>query len=248
MSKIELFETDGAARTLLTPLWCRAEFARRYPASGLGAEDARLLRSLRADFSAARLADCRLYALREALMLSAARRYLDERPGAALVDLGCGLDTLLRSAGGEENPRYYVDLPEALSLRSRLLPPREGERYIAADVRGLDFLREISAGDGAFFALSGLLCHLEREEALRLLAEIRSAFPGAGLAFDGPALRAREYVSALPPERELRAALGGKIRRMTRLPSELQSLPAAGRAKLALLMRTTLRFYEARID
>ena len=35
MSKIEFFETDGAARTLLIPLWCRAEFARRYPASGL---------------------------------------------------------------------------------------------------------------------------------------------------------------------------------------------------------------------
>ena len=127
MSKIEFFETDGAARTLLIPLWCRAEFARRYPASGLGAEDAALLRSLRADFSAARLADCRLYALREALMLSAARRYLAERPGAALVDLGCGLDTLLRSAGGAENPQYYVDLPEALSLRrgkgSAISPP-----------------------------------------------------------------------------------------------------------------------------
>ena len=85
MSEVLNFAPGSAAATLLVPLWCRARCAAEYPALGVGAADALLLKGVRADFSAARQADCTLYALRETLMLAAAARCLSEHPGAALI-------------------------------------------------------------------------------------------------------------------------------------------------------------------
>ena len=128
MSEVLNFAPGSAAATLLVPLWCRARCAAEYPALGVGEADALLLKGVRADFSAARQADCTLYALRETLMLAAAWRYLGEHPGAALIDLGCGLDTVLRRAGGELTRRYYVDLPEVIALRESCCRPCPARR------------------------------------------------------------------------------------------------------------------------
>ena len=165
-----LFDPGGPASTLLVPLWCRARCALEYPSLGVGEEDARLLRALRGDFSAARGSDCLLYALREKLMLAAAGRFLAGRPDAALVDLGCGLDTLLRRVPGA-GERVYVDLPEVMELRARLLPPEPGERYIAADLRAPEALGGIGRA-GGFVIMAGLLCHLPDGAGAALLASL----------------------------------------------------------------------------
>ena len=245
-------ELSGAARTLLIPLWCRARCAIDYPALGVGEADTEVLRSLSADYSQARRTDCALYALRELLLRDAARSFLDEMPRAAIIDLGCGLDTLARSLGGEENARFCVDLPEVIELRRELIPPAAGEAYIAADVRDFAFLKSISAPDGAVFLMGGLLCHLEREHVITLLRTIASDFPGCRLAFDGVGSAARVLdgkvaASALPDAARLRRECGIDVRAMRALPAEFAALPFGTRARLALLLGCgALRFYRAR--
>ena len=230
--------------SLFVPLWCRARCAIEYPGLGVGAEDAALLRRVRADFSAARRSDCALYALRELLLARSARAALAEAPGLAVADLGCGLDTLPRRLGGEGTLRYYVDLPEAVSLRASLLPPAAGESYIAADLRsGLP--EGIAAPEGVIFLMGGLLCHLGTEAALTLLADIARRFPGACLAFDGLGANYRG-LARLPGEGELRSAALASLVRVRALPPELAALPPAERVKLAALLRTALRFYVGR--
>ena len=154
MNGTQVFHAAGPESTLLVPLWCRAQCELIYPSLGVGAADAELLRSFRADFSQARRADCALYALRELLMKSAAEKYLAQHPRAAIVDLGCGLDTLPRRLGSGGNRRYYVDLPDVIALRERLLPPQATEEYIPADLRCPDFLDRIDAEHGAVFLRS----------------------------------------------------------------------------------------------
>ena len=255
MSEVLNFAPGSAAATLLVPLWCRARCAAEYPALGVGAADALLLKGVRADFSAARQADCTLYALRETLMLAAAWRYLGEHPGAALIDLGCGLDTVLRRAGGELTRRYYVDLPEVIALREKLLPPLPGETYIPADLRAGGWEGRIDAPDGAFFLMGGLLGHFERDEALHLLAALAERFPGGGAAFDGVSAlslalggRSAGLKSALPNPAALgRTGCFAQLRRVRALPEVFSSLPAGHRLKLGLLMGTgALDFFEAR--
>lgn len=244
-------ELSGAARTLLIPLWCRAKCAIDYPALGVGEADTEVLRSLSADYSQARRTDCALYALRELLLRDAARAFFAEMPHAAIIDVGCGLDTLSRSLGVEENARYFVDLPEVIELRRDLIPPAAGETYIAADVRDFAFLKSISAPDGAIFLMGGLLCHLEREHVISLLRAIAAAFPGCHLAFDGVGSAARVLdgkvaASALPGAARLGRECGIDVRAMRALPAEFAALPFGTRARLALFLGCgALRFYRA---
>lgn len=244
-----LFDPGGPASTLLVPLWCRARCALEYPSLGVGEEDARLLRALRGDFSAARGSDCLLYALREKLMLAAAGRFLAGRPDAALVDLGCGLDTLLRRVPGT-GERVYVDLPEVMELRARLLPPEPGERYIAADLRAPEPLGGIGRA-GGFVIMAGLLCHLPDGAGAALLASLAGAFPGGGAAFDGifAAARGGMPLSRLPGRAALvREGYFASLTRAKKLPRGFEAVPAAERLKLSALLNTgALRFYEARM-
>ncbi len=229
--------------SMFIPAYCRARCALEYPYLGVGSADAGLLRSIRADFSAARRADCTLYALRERLVLKSAGRYLMTHPKAALVDIGCGLSTTLRELE-TEGCRYYVDLPEAIRLRNRLIPIADNERCISLDVRERE-IDGIPAGDGVFFVMAGLLCHLWEDEAAALLRCLARRYPGAGMAFDGVGLKGR-LRSSLPKEQRLREITGlGGVKRVTGLPEEFGRLPAQKRLKLSLLLKSgQLRFYE----
>lgn len=219
----------------LIPLWCRARCAVEYPALGVGGDDAETLRRLRgADFALARRADCTLYALRERLMLDAAEAFLASRPGAALVDLGCGLDSLLRRVRGECSRRVFVDLPEIMELRRELLPPRPDESFFVADLRSGDFFERFSAPEGAFFVLSGLLCHLERPLVISLMSRMARDFPGCGLAFDGLGLAASP-LHPLPDDKTLESLFPRGFQRVRRLPEPFP-LPLAKRLKLSALL------------
>lgn len=254
MSGAQVFHAAGPEATLLVPLWCRAQCELIYPSLGVGAADAELLRSFRADFSQARRADCALYALRELLMKSAAEKYLAAHPRAAIVDLGCGLDTLPRRLGSGGNRRYYVDLPDVIALRERLLPPQATEEYIPADLRCPDFLDRIGAEHGAVFLMGGLLCHLEDMEWRALLSELASRFAMCMAAFDGIgrvalSLGAQRggFKSYLPVKSAMYRTFGfGSLEAVTRLPAVFESVPVGERIKLRVLLKTgVIRFYEA---
>ena len=236
---------------LYIPLWCRARCLLEYPQLGVGEADALILRSLRGDFSAARRADCLLYALREKLLSEGARRHLAALPDAALIDLGCGLDTLLRRLGGRETRRFYVDLPEVMELRERLIPRADGETYICADVRRAGFLDGIDAPGGAIFLIGGLLCHLEYEAAAALLKNIGLRFPGARLVFDGMGFAPRRtgLASSLPSPAALAGECGFEtLETMKRLPEVFALVPASRRLKLRFLLGSgLLRFYSGRM-
>lgn len=240
----------GAGRTLLVPLWCRARCALLYPGLGVGEDDALLLRRLRADFSQALRADCALYALRELFIRRAAEGYLALRPGAAVIDLGCGLDTLARRLPGS-GARIYADLPEVIELRRELLPPGPGEAYVSADLSGGAGALP-AAEDGAFIIMGGLLGHLAPARRDALLASLAAAYPGCGAAFDGVsgaafALAGRGMGLASPLPGVRRLLRGGSFSRLeapAALPVEFRLVPAAERLKLAALLRCgALRLY-----
>ena len=238
------------AESALLPLWCRAKCALEYPALGVGGADAGIIRGLRADFSLARRSDALLYALRELLLAAAAEEYLAGHPRAAIVSLGCGLDTLPRRLGPAHGARIYVDLPEVIALRRRLLPEAEGETYIAADLARGGFREPVPAGDGAFFLMGGLLCHLDAGASAGLLGGLGADYPGAGLAFDGLSPLARRLAgmaSALPGEAELSRRCSLSVKRVKRLPDAFAAVPAGRRLRLAALLHTgALRFYAGR--
>ena len=51
------------------------------------------------------------------------RAYLKNHPGAAVVNLGCGLDNTGRACDNGRCKIYNLDFPDVITLRQQLLPP-----------------------------------------------------------------------------------------------------------------------------
>lgn len=247
-------ELSPEEATLLVPVWCRAQCALQYPELGVGREDAELLRRLRAGVPDARRSEPLLYALRRSLMAGSLAEWLARHPEGTLVDLGCGLDTLLRSVDNGCCRMVYADLSGAIALRAGLLPPRERETYIAADLRERGALAAAGISGEACFVMGGLLCHLTEGEARALIARLAAEFPGSCAVFDalGFVPRAPESAqirSRLPGTAALRRWEGvGSVLAERRLPVSFRRLPPGKRLRLrALLASGALRFYECRL-
>ena len=253
MDDVLLVDGGGPEASLILPLWCRARCRMLYPCLGVGDADAELIRHIRADFAAARQSEPLLYALRQDLMAACMASWLENHRDGTLIDLGCGLDTLLRRVDNGECRLVYADLPEAMALRTRLLPPRERETYIAMDARGLSPLSGIS-GD-VCIAMGGLLSHFTEKEWRSLLKGLSLLFPGACAAFDGIGragmrmARGTGVRSSLPGAAALERLDGvAQARAITRLPAGYRALPFSKRLKLrALLASGVLRFFECRL-
>ena len=178
------FDTP-AARTLLLPLAARADFSRRHPELFRDAAAERLAGELGLGAlpGASGWAGA-LYALRQDALCAAARRYLARRPGALLLDLGCGLDAPFPRVDNGRCRYLGLDLPEVIALRRRLLPPGERERYLAADARSLSWLEGIDGSQGLFVLAGGLFGYFRERELRALLCALAERFPGGGVCFD----------------------------------------------------------------
>ena len=238
--------------SLAIPLWCRAQCRVLYPELGVGGADEELIAHIRADFSVARRSEPLLYALRQTLSAGCLRDFLASRPDAALIDLGCGLDTVLRLADNGRCAMIYADRPEAMALRRELLPPGERERYVECDVRDLSPLSGVDASRGVCIVMSGLLCHLEQEDVRALLSGLARMFPGARCLFDGNGRALARFSrraglrSFLPGAPAVRRWEGvGGVRSLKTLPESFRVLPRLKRLKLALLLRMgVIHFYD----
>lgn len=111
------------------------------------------------------------------------RRFLAEHPDGTVVALGEGLETQFWRVDNGRVRWWTVDLPEAIALRSRLLPaPCERRRAFAGSALEL---RWADAVDGpVLLTAQGLLMYLQPDEARGLIAALAWRFPGGALVFD----------------------------------------------------------------
>lgn len=255
MADMPVIERGSPVSSLVIPLWCRAQCRVLYPQLGVGEDDAETVSRLRADFTAARQSEPLLYALRQDMLASRLEAYLASHPRAVLIDLGCGLDTLLRRMDNGCCRRIYVDLPEAMALREKLLPAREREEYVAADARKLPRFEGIDPAEGVYIVMSGLSCHLTPDENRALISALARTFPGARVGFDALGAPARLFSSSMGIRSYLPRS--GAVERwegvsglemFTRLPEKYACLPRAKRLRLAALLALgVLRVCELRL-
>ncbi|MBQ8620206.1 MAG: class I SAM-dependent methyltransferase [Clostridia bacterium] len=119
-------------------------------------------------------------------MAEVCRRYLKQHPKAAVINLGCGLDTTFSQADNGLAVSYNLDLPDVICMRNELLPPAKREHNIACDLNDLSWMDAIPfcPGDGAVFFASGLFYYFKAEDVRRLLCEMAKRFPGGKIVFD----------------------------------------------------------------
>ena len=193
-------EKNSVQETLVIPLYGRWLCSQRFPGLYQDEAAAALMEKVDYDFSPLeRQANGLMQtfgalevAMRQNDLAWEVRDYLNTHPGAAVVNLGCGLDNTGRACDNGRCSIWNIDLPDVIELRDRLLPPGEREKNLAFDLKDPRWMDAVRADpeDGAVLFAAGVFYYFTTEEVKSLTIDIAKRFPGGRLVFDAAGQRA----------------------------------------------------------
>jgi len=182
-------QLGGVAETLLIPLYFRAKESQRPDALIKDEQAVALVEQIHYDFSRIKLRkhDEVAIILRLREFDRFARDFLSRCPDAAVVHIGCGLDTRFQRVDNGRVEWYDLDLPEVIDLRRQLIGG-EGKRYhlLAGSVFDRAWLDTISTHRlrPLLFMAEAVFMYFEEAQVKRLVLTLRTHFPGAELVCD----------------------------------------------------------------
>ena len=185
-------EKNTVQETLIIPLYARKICSELYPNLYRDETAVRLIDEIDYDFFEAEKKSRSLMqrfgslevAMRQNDLAFEVRDYLKGHPNAAVVNLGCGLDSTGRSCDNGSCKIYNLDFPNVISVRNELLPAGEREKNIPCDLNNTEWFRKIDSSNGAVFFASGVFYYFLTEQVKALVQGMADAFPGGVLVFD----------------------------------------------------------------
>ena len=185
-------EKNTVQETLIIPLFARKVCSELYPNIYRDETAVRLIDEIDYDFSEAEKKSRSLMqrfgslevAMRQNDLSFEVRDYLKDHPNAAVVNLGCGLDSTGRSCDNGRCKIYNLDFPDVIAVRNELLPAGEREKNIPCDLNDTAWFSKIDASGGAIFFASGVFYYFLTEQVKALVQSMTNAFPGGVLVFD----------------------------------------------------------------
>ena len=185
-------EKNTVQETLIIPLFARKVCSELYPNLYRDETSIRLIDEIDYDFSEAERKSRSLMqrfgalevAVRQNDLAWEARDYLKSHPTAAVVNLGCGLDSTGRACDNGSCKIYNLDFPDVIAVRNELLPAGEREENIPCNLNDTAWFFQIDASGGAVFFASGVFYYFLTEQVKALAQAMAGAFPGGVLVFD----------------------------------------------------------------
>ena len=179
-------------QTLIIPLFARKVCSELYPNLYRDETSIRLIDEIDYDFSEAEKNSRSLMqrfgalevAMRQNDLAWEVRDYLKSHPTAAVVNLGCGLDSTGRACDNGSCKIYNMDFPDVIAVRNELLPAGEREENIPCNLNDTAWFSQIDASSGAVFFASGVFYYFLTEQVKALAQAMAGAFPGGVLVFD----------------------------------------------------------------
>ncbi len=185
-------EENTVQETLVISLFGRLICSERFPELFSDPEARRICDSLDYDFenrrkkmeSTAGLFGALEVAQRQYDLRCEVLEYLKDHPGAAVVNMGCGLDDTFRKCDNGLCRGYNIDLPDVIAVRNKLLPAGEREQNLSCDLNDFSWMDLIDASGGAVFFAAGVFYYFRTGDVRRLFGAMAERFPGAVVAFD----------------------------------------------------------------
>lgn len=185
-------EKNTVQETLIIPLFARKVCSELYPNLYRDETAIRLIDEIDYDFSEAEKKSNSLMqrfgalevATRQNDLAWEVRDYLKSHPTAAVVNLGCGLDSTGRACDNGSCKIYNLDFPDVIAVRNALLPAGEREENIPCNLNDTAWFSQIDASGGAVFFASGVFYYFLTEQVKALAQAMAGAFPGGVLVFD----------------------------------------------------------------
>ncbi|HET7838803.1 MAG TPA: diguanylate cyclase, partial [Rectinemataceae bacterium] len=183
-----MLELGAVQETLMMPLWGRAHETRKALPLLRDEAAAAIVEGIDYDFT--RIAK-RVNPLSRAGWIARAiyfdeaiRSFLREHERAAVVNLGCGLDTSFDRVDDGKAHWYELDLPDVIDLRRRFIAEVERRVFIADSALGSAWYDRIEKGSSVLILIAGVIYYFEEAELRCLFREIRRRLGRAELIFD----------------------------------------------------------------
>ena len=185
-------EKNTVQETLIIQLYARKVCSELYPRLYLDETAIRLIEKIDYDFSDAEKNSRSLMqrfgslevAMRQNDLAWEVRDYLKNHPKAAVINLGCGLDSTGKNCDNGTCKIYNLDFPDVIAVRDELLPAGEREENIPCDLNDTAWFNKIDASGGAVFFASGVFYYFLTEQVKALVQRMADSFPGGVLVFD----------------------------------------------------------------
>ena len=185
-------EKNTVQETLIIPLFARKVCSELYPDLYRDETAVRLIDQLDYDFSETEKNAHSLMqrfgslevAMRQYDIAFEVRDYLKNHPNAAVVNLGCGLDSTGKACDNGSCKIYNLDFPDVIAARNELLPAGDREQNIPCDLNDTAWFSKIDATGGAIFFAAGVFYYFLTEQVKTLVQSMADAFPGGLLVFD----------------------------------------------------------------
>lgn len=179
---------DEISETLLIPLYVRAKETRRPDALMRDERALALVQQIDYDFSQIKLQSHDLVAiiLRVREFDRFGRVFLQNCPDAAVVHIGCGLDTRFERLDNGRVEWYDLDLPEVIALRQKLLGSEKGRCHtLACSVFDHAWMEALASQHRpTLFLAEGVFPYFTEAQVKSLVLDLRDHFPGSELVFD----------------------------------------------------------------
>ena len=113
--------------TLMLPLYGRYKANQRYPNLFKDTTAKTIIERIDYDIEQANMGKIPqiVYGMRQDLIERTAKRFLESRPDAIVISIGCGLDTIFDHIDTGTCRFVNIDFPEVIEFRRTLFEPRE---------------------------------------------------------------------------------------------------------------------------
>ena len=183
---------NSVEETLIIPLFGRLIAEEKYPELKGNRNTKEIVDSIDYDFDAKRnklTSTIGLYGVLEGVqreydLKCEIEDYLINYPNASIVNLGCGLLDILVEVDNGKCICYNIDFPNVIEIRNKIMPPKDREYNLGADLNDYTWMDKINKENGVVFIAAGVLYYFKRNDALNLLIELGNKFPNSRIAFD----------------------------------------------------------------
>lgn len=172
------------SKTLLLPLYFRAEDARRskpFLNDPYAIEILSHFKDIPSDLLKSRKSRAGCIA-RARFLDRRVKEFIKNNPNPVIVNIACGLDTRSLRCYDEKAIFYDTDLPEVIELRKQIIPDKS--IVLAGDVLDKDFFQQFTKHENAQFCFvsEGLFMYFDKKELHGLLENMQNACSGTLLA------------------------------------------------------------------
>ena len=122
--------------------------------------------------------------IRSAVFDSWLSEKMAEMADAAVIHIGCGMDSRILRVGAKGHKWYDVDFPEVITERRRYYTEDENYSMIAGDASNGDWLNSIPESQSAIVVMEGISMYLSPDELKGLTKNLSDKFRQSAILMD----------------------------------------------------------------